>query len=116
MFDLYSISDVYQKPLQLEKKAKWRSSVLPWTRSSSQGVAQQEIIHGGGAVRGMAVKPPTANPIKPMASIASRFKCGELGHRFAECKKPVVQKGLFIDNEGIVRVELEQPLEDLVDD
>ncbi|PSS16035.1 Eukaryotic translation initiation factor 3 subunit J like [Actinidia chinensis var. chinensis] len=66
---------------------------------------------------GVAGKPPTLNPVKPVASIAGRcFKCGEPGHRFADCKKSAVQKGLFIDNEWMVRVELEQPLEDLVDE
>ncbi|GFS36268.1 hypothetical protein Acr_00g0044990 [Actinidia rufa] len=30
--------------LQLERQAKRRSSVLPWTGSSSRGVAQQETV------------------------------------------------------------------------
>ena len=80
-------------------------------------MAQQETVRGGGAIGGVAGKPPILNPVKPVASIAGRcFKCGEPGHRFADCKKPAVQKGLFIDNEGMVRVELEQPLKDLVDE
>ena len=113
MFDLYSVSDAHQKALQLERQAKWRSSVLPWTGSSSRGVAQKEAVLGGG----VAGKPPTANPVKPLASSAGhRFKCAKPGHRFAECKKLPLQKELFIDNEWMVGVELEQPLEELVDE
>ena len=117
MFNLYSILDDHQKVLQLERQAKWHSSVLPWTGSSSRGVAQQKTVYSGGTVRGVAGKPPTANPVKPLDSYASHyFKCGKPGHRFAECKKTTVQKGLFIDNEGMVIVELEQPLENLIDE
>ena len=101
MFDLYSVSDAYQKALQLERQAKRRPSVLPWTGVGSRGVGQQETVRGGGATGGVAGKPPTTNSVKPVTSSAGRcFKCGEPGHRFAECKKPAVQKGLFIDNEG----------------
>ncbi|GFS29833.1 hypothetical protein Acr_00g0008720 [Actinidia rufa] len=142
MFDLYFVSDAYQKALQLERQMKRHSSVLPWNGSSSRGVAQQETVRGGGAIGVMVGKPSYINSIKPMAGIAGRYfnpagsearktrlnfrpgragpthltTLGEPGHRFADCKKPVVQKGLFIDNEGVVRVELVQPLEDFTDE
>eukprot|EP00268_Persea_americana_P043098 TRINITY_DN43212_c0_g1_i5.p1 TRINITY_DN43212_c0_g1~~TRINITY_DN43212_c0_g1_i5.p1 ORF type:complete len:723 (-),score=103.29 TRINITY_DN43212_c0_g1_i5:2428-4533(-) len=117
MFDLYSVSDAHHKDMQLERQTKRRSSVLPWTGSSSRGVAQQETVRGGGAAGVVARKPPTTNPVRPMTTSAGRcFKCGEPGHRFVDCKKPAIQKGLFIDNEGMVRVESEQPLEDPVDE
>ena len=111
---------LFRSALQLEKQAKRRGGGLPWAGVGNRGVAQQGSGRGAaqiGATGSVTGKPPVPQPVKPVAASAGRcFKCGEPGHRFADCKKPFVQKGLFIDNEGMVGVEFDQPLEDSVDE
>ncbi|KAH7840743.1 hypothetical protein Vadar_020993 [Vaccinium darrowii] len=105
MFKLFSVSDAYQKALQLEKQAIRRPSSTPWSATARPPV-------GNTSTKPIASLPPTNPPaIRAGASSGSGskcFKCGEPGHRAFECRKGEQPgKALFVDSDGIVNEQCE---------
>ncbi|KAH7861583.1 hypothetical protein Vadar_028025 [Vaccinium darrowii] len=105
MFELFSISDAYQKALQIEKQAICRPSSTPWSATAQPTV-------GNTSTKPIASLPPTNLPtIRAGASSGSGskcFKCGEPGHRAFECRKGERPgKALFVDSDGIVNEQCE---------
>ena len=100
MFDLYSVSDAHQKALQLEGQAKRRSSVLPWPRSSSRGVAQQEIVHGRSTAGGVASKPPIANPVKPVTVWVAILSVGNQAIGLQSARNLPCKRGCSLTTKG----------------
>ncbi|KAH7848044.1 hypothetical protein Vadar_033175 [Vaccinium darrowii] len=105
MFELFSVSDAYQKALQIEKQAIRRPSSTPWSATARPTV-------GNTSTKPIASLPPTNPPaIRAGASSGSGskcFKCGEPGHRAFECRKGERPgKALFVDSDGIVNEQCE---------
>ena len=103
LFDLISVSEAHQRALHLEKTMNMGTNMV----SNSSGNQLPPIAppysettqstQGKGQVN-------QANP-QPNCTVASSsgprcFKCGEAGHRMADCKKGGrYAKGLFIESE-----------------
>ncbi|KAH7853380.1 hypothetical protein Vadar_001762 [Vaccinium darrowii] len=105
MFELFSVSDAYQKALQIEKQASRRPSSTPWSTTARPTV-------GNTSAKPIASLPPTTPPaIRAGAGSGSGskcFKCGEPGHRAFECRKGErLGKALFVDSDGVVNEQCE---------
>ncbi|KAH7849388.1 hypothetical protein Vadar_017129 [Vaccinium darrowii] len=115
LFDPYSISEAYQKALQAEKQAKRRSSNSAWASGSSRNTTQPGVNRGTMQIGNSPAVPQNRIPITTGGSHC--FKCGEPGHRMADCKKTSPSgKGLFIEGEEIVGDEVDVPQQDPVYD
>jgi hypothetical protein len=69
MFELFSVSDAYQKALQIEKQASRRPSSTPWSATARPAV-------GNTSTKPIASLPPTNPPaIRAGASSGSGSKC-----------------------------------------
>ncbi|KAG5533437.1 hypothetical protein RHGRI_027564 [Rhododendron griersonianum] len=105
----------HQKALQAEKQAKRRLGNYGGASGSNRNTTQPGINRGAVQVGNLPVLPQNRNPI---ATSGPRcFKCGEPGHRIADCKKAgPFGKGLFIESEEIVGDEFDVSLQDPVYD
>ncbi|XP_058184843.1 uncharacterized protein LOC131302299 [Rhododendron vialii] len=114
-FDPYSVSEAHQKALQAEKQAKRRLGNYGGASGSNRNTTQSGINRGTIQVGNLPVVPQNRNPI---ATSGPRcFKCGEPGHRIADCKKAgPFGKGLFMESEEIVGDEFDVSLQDPVFD
>ncbi|KAF7120408.1 hypothetical protein RHSIM_Rhsim13G0079100 [Rhododendron simsii] len=96
MIDLYSVSEAYQRALQLEKQLSRRTAAPNW--SSTNRIPG---VTGAPAVR--AVNPLSTVPQSNKAITGSGFrcfKCGEQGHRATDCRKgDRPGKALFLDTD-----------------
>ncbi|KAH7834434.1 hypothetical protein Vadar_015960 [Vaccinium darrowii] len=105
MFELFFVSDAYQKVLQIEKQASRRPSSTSWSATARPTV-------GNTSTKPIASLPPT-NPPTIRAAAGSGFgskcfKCGEPGHRAFECRKGEQPgKALFVDSDGVVNEQCE---------
>ncbi|KAH7853813.1 hypothetical protein Vadar_006871 [Vaccinium darrowii] len=98
MYDLCSVSDAHQRALVLEKRFA-RRPVGNWssTARASAGAAPP--------TRAVPSQPAVPAAIKPAASASTYkcFKCGEPGHRMADCRKrDRPGKALFIEPDGAI--------------
>ncbi|KAH7857888.1 hypothetical protein Vadar_017588 [Vaccinium darrowii] len=98
MYDLCSVSDAHQRALVLEKRFA-RRPVGNWssTARASAGAAPP--------TRAVPSQPAVPAAIKPAASASTYkcFKCGEPGHRMADCRKGNRPgKALFIEPDGAI--------------
>ncbi|KAH7866670.1 hypothetical protein Vadar_023461 [Vaccinium darrowii] len=98
MYDLCSVSDAHQRALVLEKRFA-RRPVGNWssTARASAGAAPP--------TRAVRSQPAVPAAIKPVASASPYkcFKCGEPGHRMADCRKgDRPGKALFIEPDGAI--------------
>jgi hypothetical protein len=119
LLDLYSVSEAHQKALQFEKQAKRRTGGSNWAGGNNRSsVTPQGISKGvvqGGATGSTSGKTPVVQTVKTFTNSNIRcFKCGETGHRFAECGKAAVKKNLFINDDGTVGAELEDDSEEVL--
>ncbi|KAH7860530.1 hypothetical protein Vadar_014571 [Vaccinium darrowii] len=107
MFELFSVSDAYQKALQIEKQASRRPSSTPWSATARPTI-------GHTSAKPIASLPPTNPPAitagagAGFGSGSKCFKCGEPGHRAFECRKGERPgKALFVDSDGVVNEQCE---------
>ena len=97
MFDLFSVSDAHQRALQLERQFTRKPTTTNWSRASSSSAPQNQTT---------AAK-PVAQPVNKTTGAVGTgfrcFKCGEPGHRFADCRKgDRAGKALFLETEDLV--------------
>ncbi|KAF7130340.1 hypothetical protein RHSIM_Rhsim10G0033500 [Rhododendron simsii] len=105
----------HQKALQAEKQAKRQLGNYGGASGSNRNTTQSGINRGTVQVGNPPMVPQNRNPI---ATGGPRcFKCGEPGHRIADCKKAgPYGKGLFIESEEIVGDEFDVSQQDPIFD
>ena len=130
LFDPYSISEAHQRAIQLEKMSKRRSGVTGWPSGNTSGNRNLPPTNRNTSTNlpGARWAPPQIDTAgKPPGGQSNRnpgtsggmrcFKCGEVGHRAADCRKSDrIGKGLFIDSEEIVEDGTNEVLQDTTND
>ncbi|KAG5527003.1 hypothetical protein RHGRI_028065 [Rhododendron griersonianum] len=105
-YDPVSVSEAHQKALTLEKQAGRKSGFQFSNITSSRPIppVNNQTTIGKPLVAGQANRAPINS------NTARCFKCGEPGHRMADCKRNErFGKGLFVDARDN---EIEQPSEE----
>ena len=97
MFDLFFVLDAHQRALQLDRQFTRKPTTTNWSRAFSSSAPQNQT----------AEAKPAVQPVNKTTRVAGAglhcFKCGELGHRFADCRKGNrAGKALFLETEDPV--------------
>ena len=103
LFDPISVSEAHQRALHLEKTMNRRTNMV----SNSSGNRLPPVAPPYGAITQSTQGKCQVNQANPQPSRTTAsssgprcFKCGEAGHRMADCKKGGwYGKGLFIESE-----------------
>jgi len=104
LFDPISVSEAHQRALQLEKQMNRKPGMQGngGNRQYTSSPIQSRSVNSQAPTGKPPVNhPPTRTAVSGTSGVATRcFKCGEPGHRMADCKKgDRYGKGLFIDSE-----------------
>ncbi|KAJ8639396.1 hypothetical protein MRB53_016090 [Persea americana] len=115
IFDPLNVSEAHQRAVQLERQSSRKTGSSTWVggggSDQNPAIPTRTFNQLGGARKPQVGGQPNRTPTTGGGS--HYFKCGESGHRMANCRKgDFVRKGLFMDCDGVL---YDQPKESKYD-